>query len=653
MNLGNLTSWNGNNFAANGFTAMLPPGQMINLSNQAVYVDRAEDFPYLSGAVLPAHAKVILVKINDGQDIPTKRELLKSRGWFDITDFTPHQLIGTDENSKQWQLTGIVVSVVPYSPGADVAFLITLAVQDPIWRVVTITSDGPWNIAADTASRTITVLGNLPTRPVFTITPTQARTGQWGYRRYVPVYNRLSVSLTNRPIELTNGGWDTTVPIGAGKMLASGDDLRIVVDGVQVNRWLSHINQADTKVWSNISYSKAQVGSLKTNLPNNGSAVAVEFKVTTSNKAVLTALKSAANPVFMIGSEVFTYSPANIDLVNYKITGCSRAQKTTSFAVHTAGDNIIWIEHDIWIIYGNSAAIAPDVDDTQKPLLNLTSSTNTSWVFANFYDTSSARPAAWAGAVSKSTGKQSAVYTGDQQALANPSTELGLRFLDYMTGNVWKSETATLAWTFTDPCGITTVSMSGKKYAWSTTWIQGANNVVGLQYSNDGVKWFTAWTETIPGTPQSWTSFTHNTVALGATYPMIRLVILGSLAASANNEVDIQGDTVTLALDSAKTPVVSMLAEDAQYYANYKLTNTDTGEYILLAGVTKLNVALAVDCEAETIMLADGTNLIGILTLSSFRKDWLTLGPGSAHLQFDDVGTLGLSITTAFYDKTI
>jgi hypothetical protein len=44
-------------------------------------------------------------------------------------------------------------------------------------------------------------------------------------------------------------------PIAVSKMLANGDDLRVEVGGVEVDRWLDGIDTATTKVWINLDFS--------------------------------------------------------------------------------------------------------------------------------------------------------------------------------------------------------------------------------------------------------------------------------------------------------------------------------------------------------------------------------------------------------------
>ncbi len=727
----NLTLFSYNGIAINDgttYTSLFLPGSRFDLHAQAVFSDRSENYPYLSGAVLPPHTLTINIINPSNTNISTTREAIK--GIFNPTNFTPYQLIAKDsaDSDRQWYVVGYPVSLVnDPKVTTDTSFLVTLALADPIWRTVNLNSTN-WTITATGQTQAVTPRGNVIALPKFAITPTSARTGQFAYSRWCRIYNQATNPLIDYPIDVTNGGISTsalindttvsnqinqvggidavvtTIPIdtsvGGGlpavgfgyvgteqiswtgnsgtsltgvtrgiggttaathadnaviarsKMLANGADIRVQVDGTFANYWLDGINTATTKIWTVADWQAKLQGTLRTALPNNSTTTSVSFAVNSANLKLLKTLKGAANNVFIIGSEAFTYSPSNINLVTYAIAGCLRAQKNTSAAAHSVGDTIIPIEHDIWLIYGNSAATAYDTDDTVKPLLNLNSATNTSWTFSNFYDTRAARPASWIGQVLQSVGKQSLVYTGNQQAFANPSTELGLRMLDYQLSNIWKSETTQLAWTFYHPCGITTVSMAGSKYAWSlnSTWPA----IVGLQKSSNGLQWLTVWTEAIPASAQTWTAFTHNTQSLTTTYNWIRFAIQGTITALANNEADAQADTITLALDSTLTPSVTLGSETGIYYLAAQITNNLTGEYITVNFNMAINATLTVDCALKTVTLSDGTNAIGALTTSTVRNEWLSLTNGVANtLQFDDSGSTGLTIVVSFNDRSL
>lgn len=727
-----LVSWNGDSRINDGtnYTGYILPNSMINLTSQPVYIDRAENFPKLSGHVLAPHSFTIGIAIPQSGNIPALRETLKSI--FNITDFTPHALIAqdVDNGNKQWQLIGFPVRITD-DPGvtADTKFQVTIAVDEPVWQSVTVFAD-TWSVTTGGPGnqRTINTPGNILARPKLTITPTLARSQSYQYARYCLIYNRSAQSLFNYPVDLTNGGLNTSalvnftsisnqlngainnsvttipinVPVGGGlpptgmgyvdseqiswtgnsggtsltgvtrgiggttaashltgavvalsKMLANGGDVAVQIDGVfSQNVWVDSPNTASTKIWFNQNWNPARQTPIGVALPNNGTAVTISFyQLGVAGVATFVqACKQARNGILLIDSELFTFSPANVDTVNMLITNCQRAQKGTSFAAHAFLATAIIIDHDIWLLYGNQNQAA-NPDNTQKPLLDLHNSTNTSWVQTNFTDRNNpGRPAGWYGVVTATAGKQSFIYTGNQEAQAVPATEMGMSLQDYILSNVWKAETANIIWIFSHPIGVTTVSISGSKYLQSgASW-----PFTGLQkLLSNNVQFQTVWSESIPPLA-SWTAFAHAGVALGATFNVLLLVMSGSISAAANNKADIQFDTVTLTLDNTQTPVFSLGAEVGQsYYLNCTITNTTTGDAFLLTYTMLINHALVVDCNLKTITYDDGSNAAGAITPSTVRNDWLTLVPGNNVLQFDDLGTTGVTVLTNWQDRTI
>jgi len=92
----------------------------------------------------------------------------------------------------------------------------------------------------------------------------------------------------------------------------------------------------------------------------------------------------------LIDSEAITFDPDNIDLINYQITSLQRSKKYTTAVSHSASSTVRYIEHDLWIMYGDSDLGSPDVDDDYKPIFAL-SSTNKIWSYTNYFDDESNR----------------------------------------------------------------------------------------------------------------------------------------------------------------------------------------------------------------------------------------------------------------------
>ena len=111
-------------------------------------------------------------------------------------------------------------------------------------------------------------------------------------------------------------------------------------------------------------------------------------------------------------------------------TGVTRASRGTTAAAHDAADAVTWVQHEIWIEYGDAtlAAIVPDND--YKPMFVLTSS-NTSWDYDEFYDLVSGASRMQSRRTGRRTpsGTGSNVYGGNQNTTDDPYEELGLCLL--------------------------------------------------------------------------------------------------------------------------------------------------------------------------------------------------------------------------------
>jgi phage-related protein len=473
---------------------------------------------------------------------------------------------------------------------------------------------------------------------VFTITPTNAKTGGYGYRAWVTTYSAIDLAMPGYFVNLTGAGWDTAALVTAGKMQADGDDLVVQDNGAFIDRWLVGINTTTTKVFVNLSYQPRIEMTLSGAMAGSGAVSTITLKATSTNKTLLTRLPTPC--LVMIDSEKFSVTAK--DITKYQLTGTTRAQRSTSMAAHSDGATVRWLEHDLVVLYGNSAAEARAVDDTRKPMADLTNTTNTSLVQTEFKDAAGLRPMSWKPVLKYSVLKTSGsgYYTGSRGDVADPATEMGMVVKVAKIANIWKAETAIIEWVLYHPAGITHVTLDGEKYKKALNFPSAY-----LQKSNDGVNYSNVFTEAAPGSAATWTALSsHSAVSLSGTYKYLRLQFTGNLPATADNEADFSVQNVTLTIDSTKVPTVTMGSEENNYWLNATITNNTSGEAITLSGPLALNETLTVDCLNRTITLANGANALRWMTKSSRRVSWLDLAPGNNTLQFDDTGTAGVTV---------
>jgi hypothetical protein len=432
---------------------------------------------------------------------------------------------------------------------------------------------------------------------------------------------------------------------------ADGDDIRVVVDGVEAPRWLSGMNTAATKVWTNINLNPLKTATIKTAIANTGAVGTIDLylgsRADISIAIVFLAGIRSTGGIVKIDNELFTYT--GIDQAKRTLTGVIRASKGTSMAAHTTQTTITFIEHDIWLMYGNPSAGAPDQDETKKPIIDLAASTNDSWVYADFWDTGGIRAGCWKPAVVKTLGRWSGCYGGISATYTDLATVLGMHIAAYEAGGKWKAETATLEWSLYHPAGITQVSSDGSYYRSNLNWPLTASSL--LRGNSNGSNWVAQWTIASPISMKSWPAWTKNGEALGATYNNIKFSFSGSTGANAYEEANFEVANVTLTLDSTKRPAVTALAEQPNYWMDCKITNTTTGEWLSIAYLMNLNSVITIDCENKTAYYDDNSVILGALQFSTPRLDWLNLSPGANVLQYDDVGTVAVTSVVTFNSR--
>ncbi|MBA4420276.1 MAG: hypothetical protein C0391_03940 [Anaerolinea sp.] len=715
-----VESFDGHDINDSNVSAYIPleGGNFNNLpSVDPIEIPRINNFPDYGGKILLSKNFMIQVDIKPGADYSTYFELLK--GYFDTAVRDKKKLVVKDsDTTKEWYVMCTCVANPERSTGS---IKLLMYANDPTLLGNT-ASTVSWSVTATGQTKVVTPVGNVKARPVFTITPTSAKTGGYAYKKFLNLKNVHTNAFSNYPYDLTDGGLDhaamvkvaavhvaindgagitdvaTTIPYdgeagtfptagiawidGATKeqisytgksggnltgvtrgingttaaahandviiyqsnVQADGDDLRIYMDGKEVSRWSDNWNNAATKIWINIDLKPKATTTLKTAIAASGSITSIDLVVNTTTYLFLRAI--GASGMVQIGTEIFTYT--TLSLTTSQLTGTiTRAAKQTSMGAHAVGDAVTFIEHDVWMMYGNAAADAPVQDETKKPIIDLATSTNNSWVYALFGDDANLRTGRWNRQIVSSVGKQSAVYTDNHNALVDPATEMGMSIKAYQSSGRWVGETGYLRWTLFHPAGITHVSSDGESYRNSVSWPLFAS----LKKGPNASLYLNQWTLTTPASISTWTAWTKNAEALGATYNYIGFVFWGSVGAVANAEADMEVGNVTLTIDSTKRPTISASAEADNYWLDLKLTNSTSGEYLTLALMMGLNRVLTIDCARKVIYYDDNTNMVSGLQLSSVRQTWLDLAPGNNTLKFDDTGTNAVTVAISWEDR--
>lgn len=418
--------------------------------------------------------------------------------------------------------------------------------------------------------------------------------------------------------------------IFTSKMAANGNDLRIYIGGVEVKRWFGGggINSTTTKIfinWTQPANSNMTLGAV---IAGAGAVATVQIQDLAANKTLLPIIPKAGN--VLIGTEIFVYT--GVDIVNRQLTGCTRAERQTSAGAHAVGDVIKFVTHDVWLYYGNPSVTPYVVDDSTKPILDLVNSTNTSWVYAEFYSILSPnRTGMWLpdGALYPGGFDYSRIYTATQNALADPASVIGCHLETAAIGYA----VLTQNWRLYQPCGVTTITVTGKKYRNTALWMGGSVGASGLRVlaNTPGGLNPTIWVESTPGSLSTWVALdAHAAVALGATYEYLNFYNVD--VNSVIHECDVEWGDATLVIDSTRVPTITLAAELSTITLNSVLTNSANGYTMTLSLVMSIFTALVIDTKEKTIKLYDGTNVINALQNMPVREEWFPLIPNVANL---------------------
>lgn len=545
------------------------------------------------------------------------------RAWFDNEDATPKLLVVTDDNgtnARYWK--AMTSKFIPTS--SPYIYLVKLAVHGDVrLRNVTPTSQH-WDVTTSGATTVVnngTVGINDDAWPIITFTPRAYATGNNNYRRFVAVRWRTAAAATRYPVDIVNGGLDTRIA-NTHFASATGNDIRVIVDGVEANYWLNGVNTAATKVFVNLDWQPMKEAMLVSNLPGG--------PLTTIN-ATQSLRDFPDSGLLAIDNELFTYSGKD----GLQFTGVTRAARGTSAALHSAGAKIHLIQHDIWIEYGSSSLTAPVIDDSLKPMFDLGTSSNTSWDYNDFDEEGATRAAAWTFANVKFMAR----YGGNQTAAANPYAEMGIQ--DDCADRT--SQTAVEAyWSLFNPCGIVSANFQNGEYYYSRTgW-----TTIRVRSSASGGSYITDYTVPV-SVKDTWTAWSQNVTLLGGTR-YVQLHMSGTARNTKRTRVEVAD--VTLTLDSTYTPAVAIGAEQTSYRLQAMVTNETTGEAFQVDFGMDLNQSLEVNADTEDVtFLADGSPQYQALGMvGDSQKRIIRLRPGANTLKYEEAGLVDVDVDIQF-----
>lgn len=636
-----LLSINGNNFSPNYNAFIIYPRQ-LRMEATPNILPVAGTYGQYTGKSFGGGFLTIQVKYLTSTPSTQHTYEAEIARWFNTLDTTLYKLLAQDtaDSNRQWYVMASAVSVVQENDSA----VIVLALEKPYWSVQTAATDS-WNITASGQTKNMTSIGERA-RPVFTITPNLAKSasGVWGYSRFLHLYSDTNYV---KPMPVNLGPLDTATLVSGGKALSSGDDFRVLISGVEVSRWFGTgtggFNQAATNIWIAIPDYKAITLRLGASIPSTSiTEIAIRqsslevSRMKNMPQSGLICVRGASD----VNNEYMYYT--GIDLINYKLTGVTRAAKGTTAKTHASTQTLTLVPYDITIIYGNSTAPLPSYDDAQKPVFDLDLSTNTSWVYTEFaQETAPQRTGAWVKSLLSSSLKTSKPYTGASDSDSDPAQVMGLKMATGQVSGIEQGETAKLAWTLGIANGlINAISITGQKYRATSDW-----PTIKIEGSTDSITWTLVTTITSPSAAGVWEAIS---AVIGGAGRYVRFIMDGNLAAGAGNKALAELSDVTLTLDTPSSLIPYLKSEVSSYYLDATITNVTTGQAIILKFAMKTGNYIIVDCNKKTVTYSDGSNALNALTLNTERTDWMTFAYGVNQLQYTEVGVTDLTIASSW-----
>lgn len=602
-------------------------------------LERIGAWPVIVALTRKAESMALLIRI-----VGDDRDALRSQlfRWFDPEDETPKIIVAQNHDGVAMYRQALCQDLRVFGDQQhDTVFVVTLVVHGDVrWRSVTEDSEA-WAITGTGQTHVFVNGGEDEAYPVLTIKPTDAKTGGYAYRRWVPVVWRSRNGGAQYPVMATLA---TDAIVAAGKMQADGDDLRILVDGSETYRWLDAMNTAATKVWWSMDFTRAPALKIAVAIADTGDVASIQ--VDDADELVL----MPESGIVLIDNEAFVYSARN--LTDLQLTGVSRAAKGTAAAAHTIGDTVHWIQHDVYIIYGNAAATDPTllITDWYKPAFELDLSDNDTWVYEEFDDVYHHRAGRWQPQEPTTIMGNGGSYTATERTIATPFSVIG----------VWKTAGGGFSqgWHLDNPCGIVNAAWTGGKVRIGAVpstvafrlryWIRGDSfwtqqhgwiSAAGYDplpaantwYSQGGAGWKAEFGDV---SASDWSAAT--------TLALQRYA----------DAADFEMSGVTVSLLATEVPLVTINTEQGNYGLAATITNQTTGEAITVAFVMDLDSEIEVNTDERTVMwLLDGSGQFQALSLSTARRHWLRLLPGNNTLRWDDAGTNGVTLLTEWEER--
>lgn len=642
----NVLTWNGYDINDDvSYQSYIVSPELGNAPVQSNTVQRHGRYPLIGGITRPDTSLMLETLIIGSDGLAARAQL---RTIFETESGEIKTLIIQGDDGTEQYIQAVCEAFYEIQSSAF-TFRTALRIHDdPAWRSTAvqtqtesvIATGQEWEIEND---------GDQVARPVITITPTSPKADSNPYKRFMAVQWRGDAA-TNYPTDIAGNALDTQV--GSTNFDSTdGHDIRVFLGGIPVDYWLDDINTADTSIWMNLTFAAAIELTLATEIASSGTVETIDVNEAIDNMP--------PQGILQIDSEFFIFTAKNNALRRFTIL--ARAAHGSSMAGHTVDDDVLWIQHDIQITYGNDAMPDWESNDDASPIITLASSSNLAFDYDDFgAQTVNRATRTWqwqrpAALFSDLTDPPGWLYTGhgDSQFSGYPSGS-PYATTPYAVVGVFR-RTPTFLNLFARlycPCGVTAFNFSNgyKRINTAVTGWRAYITTLPAPTGGDDSP-FIEYTIPAPSTFAAWETWSRSQAVSLADARYLQLAVYPHAATTTGLFLEASDCLVTF--DSALTPLVTIGVEQGNFTVEAVLTHVESGWALQITYPMEIDNSLEIDTESGAITdLANGSSQFqAVKRLPRPRVEWLPLLPGTNTFTWDETGVTGTDVTFQWRER--
>ena len=521
----------------------------------------------------------------------------------------------------------------PQAEGMGVLFVATLVTHGDVpWTRLTETVYD-WTVTGSGQQTLVENPGSLEVRPVITLTPRENKPGDgsWSFRRFVAAvwdhwrpFERYSLGLA-----WNDGELDTYHLMQDGK-ITSEDEIGVIVDGMEVRRWIEAFNTTESSVWVNLDFQPGAQIPLGV-----GFGAGDEINTITVVDFARGQMRNfPVEGLLLIGDEVFFYR--GVDEIAGQFLNVQRASRDSTAAAHSENDTIHWLQHDIWLVYGGRTRRTSFDDrtidgriigyDGLRPMIDLLNSSNNQWIWDSFFDpedTAFIRPLSWR---PRSEG-------GFTTSSSPDGSEIGVN-----TSGAFQLAGNEASWTVPAVRVLESLTLIGERYQGEVVpWRAGIRTAGPVQ----DTLWYALPGPAVVGQAEQFN------VTAGYTGADVEYL---SLVSRTRGSSYVALREVWALFQSA--PYTRMMPEFDTYSLNTQLENLTTGVSLWVQLETGVDQPLVIDTGAYTVTAADGSNQYQAIDKGESRAELFPLAPGTNVVRVIEPGLAEMDVQFRFRAKS-